>query len=81
MFFWCSESNQDLINSIWVHIKNIYWRRNKLALKIKDHAYNEFTIFLSMKDYNRLKDKDFFELLKLTRSTDGIYYAVANDGC
>lgn len=79
--FMRSEPNQDLINSIEYILKTYTEEEINFALKIKDHAYNEFTVFLSMKDYNRLKGKDFFELLKWIRSTDGIYYAVANDGC
>lgn len=52
----------------------------EFALDFKYQPPNKERYFLTMKDYNEVKRMDFIDVLNWIKESDGMYYAVANDG-
>lgn len=52
----------------------------EFALDFKNYYHNESQAFLTMEDFCKVKRMKFSDVLEWIKSSEGIYYAVANDG-
>lgn len=52
----------------------------EFALNLKDNSYHQTEYNLSMRDYNEVKRMKFSDILNWIKNSEGIYYAVSNDG-
>lgn len=79
IFYEC-RLNEALVNSIEYILTEYNEEEIQFALSLKNYFYNECTLLLNMKDSDFFRNLDFFEVLSWIKNTDGIYYAIANDG-
>lgn len=72
--------NENTVKYIEDIFKTYTIEQIEFALNFKDYFYNQIEVFLSMDDYNQIKQMKFIDVLKWVKDSEGIYYAVSNDG-
>ncbi|MBU3176113.1 hypothetical protein KPL47_06990 [Clostridium estertheticum] len=70
---------EDTIKDIETIFKEYTVEEIEFALSFKNYAYNESTYNFAMKEYFKIKNMSFYEILKWIKDCKGIYYAVSND--